>query len=170
METKIWFQPSFRLFAWNRAHCSPANHTHTKTCLSLHRNNTFFCVFQLCWETKGQNLPWQERRDALCSKHNSFRMAQRLSKGWTLNAPLPRSNKQRWLVPDEPRIRTNACLSEGGALIPAGDFERRSLSRRCAHFSVRQSSHCRLHGSMKGRGNLRPRKGSNQHQACLRGH
>lgn len=51
-----------------------------------------------------------------------------------LNAPIPCSNKRHWLVLDEPRIRTNAYVSEGGALIPAGDFERLSLSRRCAHF------------------------------------
>lgn len=114
------------------------------------------CVFWSCWETKSQKLPGQECCHALCSKRNSARMAQRLSEGRTLNAPLPRSNKRRWLVPDEPGIRTNPCVSEGGALIPAGDFERLSLSRRCAHFCFphtnSQCSHRRLHGGVGGLG------------------
>lgn len=58
-------------------------------------------------------------RAVFCSKHNSFRMAQRLLKEWMFNASLPHSNKRVVLSGCR---QANDIWASAMTLTPAGDF------------------------------------------------
>lgn len=81
------------VFVGEGAQCFP-HKPHSKH-VWLHRSNAVVVFSGCAGRQRAQNRLCQGRRGALRSKRSSFRMAQRLSEGWTLNAPLPRSNKQR---------------------------------------------------------------------------
>lgn len=80
------------------------------------------CSLQFCLSSIVQQPAVREHsgaRAVLCSQHNSFRMAQRLLKGWTLSASAPHSNKQRRTIANKTMLHWR---EKGTVLIPAGDF------------------------------------------------
>lgn len=101
-----------------------------------HKFNKVFVLICFCWRVKQPAVREHSgTRAVLCSKHNSFRMAQRLLKGWMLNASVPHSNKQREIVTDKPMIQMKVCVKKGSVLIPAGDFGLLSFLCLHVHFS-----------------------------------
>lgn len=79
-------------------------------------------------------------RAVLSSRLNSFRMAQRLLKGWLLHASLPCCNKQCETVTDKPTIQMKICTKrKSSILIPAGDFGLLFIWGFCLFFTCQKN-------------------------------